>query len=89
MKLTKAIEGFLLDFQAGGRSAGTVKVYRLALINLARFLDDPEVNQIRSENLKRFLLYLRHDYKPNRPGGCGRYPNTHQEYSRGIPFSGR
>ena len=72
MKLTKAIEGFLLDFQAGGRSAGTVKVYRLALINLARFLDDPEVNQIRSENLKRFLLYLRNDYKPNRPGGCER-----------------
>lgn len=69
MNLTKAIEGFLLDFQAGGRSAGTVKLYRLALTNFARFLDNPEVHKVKPEDLKRFMLWLRLDYKPLRPDG--------------------
>jgi integrase/recombinase XerD len=39
------------------------------LKNLAQYLDDPEIDSVRPNDLKRFLLYLRTDYRPNRPGG--------------------
>ena len=70
MKLSKAIDGFLLDFQAGGHSVGTVKLYKLALNTLARFLDDPDISRVRQEDLKKFILWLRTGYRPNRPGGA-------------------
>ncbi len=72
MNLIKATEGFLLDFQASGHSAGTTKLYRLALANLARFLNNPEVHQVQPEDLKRFMLWLRTDYKPYRQGNNNR-----------------
>ncbi len=55
--------------QAAGRSAGTVRLYRYALAALAHYLADPEINAIRPDDLKRFFIWLRTDYKPTRSGG--------------------
>lgn len=69
MELAKAIDGFILDFQASGKSLGTAKLYRLALESLARFLEYPPLESIKADDLKRYFIWLRTEYKPYRPGG--------------------
>jgi len=69
MSMSKAIEGFLLDIRAGGRSEGTVRLHEMCLRSLADFLHDPEMMFVFPEDLKRFMVWLRHEYIPKRPGG--------------------
>jgi hypothetical protein len=44
-------------------------VYQSALGTLAEYLGDPEVQSIKAENPKAFMLYLYPSYKPERPPG--------------------
>jgi integrase/recombinase XerD len=69
MKLSKAIEGFELSRLADGYAPVTLRGYRSSLGLLARYLEDPEVEKITSENLKAFMHHLRADYRPERPSG--------------------
>jgi len=68
METSKAIEGFLLDRQAGGYSRGTVRLYRLCLGMLCDYLGDPPVGEVDLEDLQRFLYYLQTSYVPRRLG---------------------
>ena len=69
MDTSKAVEGYLLDRQAGGYSSGTVRLYRMYLGILCNFLGDPPVAEIELADLQRFMAYLQNGYKPRRPSG--------------------
>lgn len=69
LSMSLAIQGFLLDMQAGGRSQGTVRLHGMCLNHLVGFLHDPELAAVKPDDLKRFFVHLRCEYKPKRPGG--------------------
>jgi integrase/recombinase XerD len=61
MKLSTALEGFWLDKRLP-LSSNTQVWYRLILNRLRAFLDDPEVEQVISDDIRRFLLSLTPTY---------------------------
>ena len=69
MKFSTAIEGYLLDIKSSGYSPNTVRLYSFYLPKAAAYLNDPDIENITSGELKSFMLYLQRDYKPPRPGG--------------------
>jgi integrase/recombinase XerD len=66
MKLSKAIEGFLISCTAGNYAPSTVSLHSMNLKLLTEFLHNPEIEAIREEDLQRYMLYLRTEYKPKR-----------------------
>jgi len=68
MKLSKAVEGFILSKSVEGLSKRTLETYQPQLNHLTLFLEDPELEHITTNDLRRFLDYLRNDYKPQRWG---------------------
>jgi len=68
MKLSTAISGFKISCLADGYAQVTLAGYVAALGHLSRYLEDPEINEITTEHLKSFMLYLRTVYKPHRKG---------------------
>jgi integrase/recombinase XerD len=64
MKLSKALEGFLLAKSADGLSTNTLDIYRWALDKLLLFLGDTEVEDITTDDLRRWFIWLREEYKP-------------------------
>lgn len=69
MKISKAIEGFLLSKSAEGLSKRTLITYEQQLAHLASYLEDKELENISTHDLRKFIDYLRNDYKPTRWGG--------------------
>jgi len=69
MKLTEAIEGYMIDKMAGGYSPRTLRLYKYIFENLHKFLDDPPVEDITLRDLQRFMIYLQDGYVPRRFGG--------------------
>ena len=69
MKMTTAIEDYALSSTIEGLSPQTISVYKFALGVFARHIGDLEVEDITTDDVKKFLGYLRTDYKPNRPTG--------------------
>jgi len=67
MYLTKAVEGFLFDKQAG-YSPSTVHGYKVLFRHLIDFLGDKELAEITHDDLLRFIVYLQTDYVPSRIG---------------------
>lgn len=70
MRLVQAIDGFLLFKEAAGLRRTTIENYRYVLGTL--FVDwrgDPPLDELTADDINRFLLYLRTDYRPKRPGG--------------------
>jgi integrase/recombinase XerD len=59
----------LYDFQADGNSPRTTNLYRMTLPKLVEFLGDPEVEQIKFDDLQRYMMYLRTEYVPKRLNG--------------------
>ena len=53
MKLSKAIEGYCFDRIAEGFSKATIESFRYSLGVLTRYLNDPEIESIKST---RYLL---------------------------------
>ncbi len=69
MKMSQAIEGFLLDRRASGYSDKTIHLYRICLRLLCDFLSDPPINKITLTDLQRYMIYLQHEYEPKRKDG--------------------
>jgi integrase/recombinase XerD len=65
LPFSKAIEGFLLSFRID-HSSQTAKLYELYLRNVCNWLQDPPISKIDTEYLRRFMLYLKTEYKPRR-----------------------
>lgn len=66
--LSRAIDGFLLHKRASGRSPYTLRNYTTQLERLCKWLEDPEINKITSEDLAQFFVYLREEYRIQRLG---------------------
>ena len=75
MKVTEAINEFELDWRASGKSLETIRLYKLHLQNLVNYLSDPDIDDIRQGDLKRFMVYLREEHVSNRlNAGLGAIP---------------
>lgn len=69
MKLSQALQGFLIYKQAVGLSPRTANIYQWALDKLVAFTGDAPVENLTTGTLVSWFAYLRTDYKPTRPGG--------------------
>ena len=58
MKLSRAIDGFLLHKQAEGRSPRTIADYRVCLRKLRTFTNDPPLADVDLPQLRRFFAHL-------------------------------
>lgn len=66
MLLSKAIEGFLLDFSLNHSPSTVYRSYHPALRHLVRYTNDPPLNEISPHLLKQFMHYLHTEYVPQR-----------------------
>lgn len=64
MKLSKSFEGFFLAKSADGLSPSTLAIYRWALDKLIGYLSDVDLEAITTDDLRRWLVWLREEYKP-------------------------
>lgn len=70
MELVEACDFFKVCKLADGYSPNTLEVYSWALDRLQRFLpDNVDISHITLNDLRQFMLYMKNDYEPNRPGG--------------------
>ncbi len=69
MLTSQAIDGFALDIASGNFASRTVELYKSNLIHLCTFLGDPALETISLDDLKRFMIHLKTDYKPIRMSG--------------------
>lgn len=86
MKFSTAIEGYLLDIQSSGYSPATVKLYSLYLPKVANYLNDPEIENITTDMLRGFMLYVQSEYTSIRPSGkdLPLSPSAIDNYWKGI-----
>jgi integrase/recombinase XerD len=86
MKLKEALNGFFLSLRAGGYSQSTIDLYRYVLGRLAEYLNDPEVNSIKLNDLNRYFVFLQDEYEPKRKSGDVRplSGSTLQNHWKGI-----
>lgn len=69
MKLSEAIEGFLL-FKSGENLSGrSLERYKGELLKLVKWANDPEIETITSTDLLKFFDYLKNEYVPKRFNG--------------------
>jgi integrase/recombinase XerD len=69
MKLLQALDGFLLSKRIEGLSPRTLEGYERQIQLLAEFVGNPPIQEITTNDLRRFFDYLRHDYTPQRLTG--------------------
>lgn len=69
MNLSEAIEYFRICQLADGYSPSTVELYQWALSRLLGFAGDQPAAEITLKQLRRFMLYMKNEYEPRRPGG--------------------
>jgi hypothetical protein len=72
MHFSKEIEGFLLSFRID-HSIQTAKLYELYLKIACDWLKDPPVLAIYTEFLRRFMVYHKSEYEPNRVSSSTRH----------------
>lgn len=66
--LSGAITSFLMDKSAAGKSNHTLADYNNYLSLFARYLKDPDIDHVSSDDLRNFLIYLQQEYKIKRNG---------------------
>lgn len=64
--LSKAIEGFLLEFTLHHSASTAYRAYHPALRHLTRYLGDPQLDAISPTELRQFVHYLITEYAPAR-----------------------
>lgn len=69
MNLSKAIEGYCIAKLADGYSPNTIRGYKIHFQQLLDYCGDLEIQDIQSDNLKAFMVWLRQTYQPNRASG--------------------
>ena len=69
MRISEAIEGYKIDKQTSFYSQNTLNGYDNHFRQLIGFLGDIEIGKVSADDLKRFLIWLRNDYKPKRFSG--------------------
>ncbi len=65
MKLSNAIDGFLLDGSTH-YAAATIHLHELNLSAMCCYMGDPELEMITSDMMASWLSYLKFDYQPKR-----------------------
>ncbi|GAP14879.1 site-specific recombinase XerD [Longilinea arvoryzae] len=65
MKLSKAIEGYLLD-SSTTHAVATVYLRKAYLGMFCEYAEDPDLTSVTSDDLARWLAYLKNDYVPHR-----------------------
>jgi integrase len=55
MKTARALDSWVLDLRAQAKSARTIETYTLAARQLGDFLDDPEIDEITTGDIRRFI----------------------------------
>jgi site-specific recombinase XerD len=61
--LSRAVEGFLLNISAAGRSSYTIRNYKAELLRFTNFVGDMEINRVSSMHIEGYLLYLKNDFR--------------------------
>lgn len=69
MRLSRAIEGFLVNIGAEGYAPPTVQLYQGDCGVMLNYLGDREVEEITTQDLREYFYYICNDYKPVRFGG--------------------
>jgi integrase/recombinase XerD len=78
MKLSTAVNGYLL-FAKTKYAAATVSHYEQTLQNVIVHLHDPEIERISVEDLQKYFIYLRTEYKPFKFRHIGEKPTLMTE----------
>jgi integrase/recombinase XerD len=66
MKLSKALEGFSISLAADGYSQNTIQVYKWGLGIVEDYLTNPNVKEITSKDLIKFMAWVQSEYIPDR-----------------------
>lgn len=61
--LSRAVEGYLLEVGASGRSPNTLRNYRNELKRLIRWGGDCPIDEVTSEYLEKYMFYLKNDFR--------------------------
>ena len=61
MELKKALEGLVISRSAEGASPYTIQVYRYGIRKLSDYLNNPEIESIKKEDIQKFFVHLRED----------------------------
>jgi integrase/recombinase XerD len=69
MELLQSLEGFLLHKRIEGLSPRTLAGYERQIEHLAGYLGNPPTRDVSTDDLRRFLDYLRNEYTPQRLTG--------------------
>lgn len=81
MRLSQAIEGFLLFKAAAGLRPRTLVVYRFELERFAAWANDQALEELDHQRVTAFLAYLRDDYVPVRSNGDTRPLSSQSVYN--------
>lgn len=82
MLLTEAIEALLISTRANGRSIETVKDYRRKLRQLVAFLGDVPIEEITTNDIRRYIVYLE-----DRPTRWSDHPKRCEKEGGLSPFT--
>lgn len=69
MKMSQCLEGYKISCFSDGFSPVTVRGYLSGIGSMLQYLNDPDVSTVTLDDLKRYMLYLRTEYKPRRKSG--------------------
>lgn len=69
MRLSQAVDGFLIARTADGYSINTLNIYRHHLKQMEDYLNDPALESITPQDVQRFFAWLRDGYVPQRSDG--------------------
>jgi site-specific recombinase XerD len=72
MKLSEAIEEFLIACEADGLAPKTLEWYDYHLKKFSRLMDDCSLDQITTRHAREFLVYLRENYSGHTYSGANR-----------------
>jgi integrase/recombinase XerD len=61
--LSRAIEGFILNVSAAGRSPYTIRNYKTELLRFWKWLDDIEIHKVEPKHIEKYLSYLKNDFR--------------------------
>jgi len=83
MRLSKAVNGFLIARTADGYSHHTLDSYRRRLGQMVEYLGDPPLEAVTSDDVRRFFAWLRDGYARAEQGPTPPRPTAPARPERG------